>query len=235
MDALRGSDVGDRQQGGLRVMVVDDHDLFRTGLRTLLQQEGYKAIDAASGTAALATARSYRPEVVVMDVHMPDMSGIDAARMLLVEHPGLAVLMLTVAADHDEILDAIAAGASGYLLKDAELAAIVAGIEAAAAGHSAIAPRVAPVVLNSVRAGGAPPRPVHACPELSRRERAVLALMVDGYQNSEIASRLFVSPSTVKNHVSRVFEKLGVRSRIEAATFAVVHELVAFSDQRNAA
>ena len=186
-----------------------------------------------------------------MDVHMPDMSGIDAARMLLAEHPGLAVLMLTVAADHDEILDAIVAGASGYLLKDAELPAVVAGIEAAAAGHSAIAPRVAPLVLRSVRAREAPARPVAACPELSRRERAVLALMVDGHQNSEIARRLYVSPSTVKNHVCSVFEKLGVRSRIEAATFAVIHDLVgadeggapgaqppawaAFSDRRNAA
>jgi two-component system nitrate/nitrite response regulator NarL len=216
-------------------MVVDDHDLFRTGLRTLLQQEGFKAVDAATGTAALQTARSYRPEVVVMDVHMPDLSGIDAARMLLAEHPGIAILMLTVAADHDEILDAIAAGASGYLLKDAELPAIVAGIEAAAAGHSAIAPRVAPVVLRSVRGGEAPRRPVAACPELSPRERSVLALMVDGYQNAEIARRLYVSPSTVKNHVSHVFEKLGVRSRIEAATLAVTNDLVDFSDQRNAA
>jgi two-component system nitrate/nitrite response regulator NarL len=232
-------------------MVVDDHDLFRTGLRTLLQQEGYKAVDAPSGAAALATARAYRPDVVVMDVHMPDMSGIDAAAMLLVEHPGIAVLMLTVAADLDEILDAIAAGASGYLLKDAELPMIVAGIEAAAAGHSAIAPRVAPLVLRSVRALEAPARPVAACPQLSPRERAVLALMVDGHQNSDIARRLHVSPSTVKNHVSHVFEKFGVRSRMEAATFAVTHDLVevdevgaaraqppargAFTDLRNAA
>jgi two-component system, NarL family, nitrate/nitrite response regulator NarL len=215
------------QRRCLRVMVVDDHDLFRTGLRTLLQGEGYKAVDASSGAAALATARSFRPEVVVMDVHMPGTSGIDAARMLLVEHPEIAVLMLTAVPDDDEVLDAIAAGASGYLLKDAELTDIVAGIEAAAAGHSAISPRVAPVVLSSVRATEAPERPVAACPELSRRERAVLALMVDGHQNSEIARRLYLSPSTVKNHVSRVFEKLRVHTRVQAATFAVVHDLVA--------
>src|SRR5919204_1953226 len=165
---------------GNRVMVVDDHDLFRTGLRTLLQHEGFKAVDAPSAEAALATARSFRPEVVVMDMNMPGTSGIDAARMLLVEHPSIAVLMLTVVADQEQVLDAITAGASGYLLKDAELSEIVAGIEAAAAGHSAISPRVAPVVLNSVRGSEAPPRPVAACPELSRRERAVLALMVDG-------------------------------------------------------
>jgi two-component system, NarL family, nitrate/nitrite response regulator NarL len=213
-------------------MVVDDHDLFRTGLRTLLQHEGYKAVDAPSAAAALATARSFRPEVVVMDMNMPGMSGIDAARMLLVEHPDIAVLMLTVVADHDQVLDAITTGASGYLLKDAELTEIVAGIEAAAAGHSAISPRVAPAVLNSVRAGDAPKRRIAACAELSRRERAVLALMVDGHQNSEIARRLYVSPSTVKNHVSSVFEKLGVSSRVQAATFAVVHDLVAADDLR---
>ena len=215
---------------GNRVMVVDDHDLFRTGLRTLLQHEGFKAVDAPSAEAALATARSFRPEVVVMDMNMPGTSGIDAARMLLVEHPSIAVLMLTVVADQEQVLDAITAGASGYLLKDAELSEIVAGIEAAAAGHSAISPRVAPVVLDRVRAGDAPERPAAACAELSRRERAVLALMVDGHQNAEIARRLYVSPSTVKNHVSHVFEKLGVRSRVQAATFAVVHDLVAADD-----
>ena len=168
-----------------------------------------------------------------MDMHMPGMSGGDAARMLRVEHPDIAVLMLTAVGDDENVLDAIAAGASGYLLKDSELEEIVAGIEAAAAGHSSISPRVAPLVLNSVRGSEAPPRPVAACPELSRRERAVLALMVDGHQNSEIARRLDLSPSTVKNHVSRVFEKLRVRTRVQAATFAVVHDLVP-PDERTA-
>jgi DNA-binding NarL/FixJ family response regulator len=208
-------------------MVVDDHDLFRTGLRTLLQHEGYKAVDAPSATAALATARAFRPEVVVMDMNMPGTSGIDAARMLLVEHPDIAILMLTVVADDEQVLDAIRAGASGYLLKDADLTEIVAGIEAAAAGHSAISPRVAPFVLSSVRASDAPRSPVAARAQLSRRERAVLALIVDGCHNSEIARRLYLSPSTVKNHVSHLFEKLGVGSRVEAATLAVRHDLVA--------
>jgi DNA-binding NarL/FixJ family response regulator len=209
-----------------RVLVVDDHDLFRTGLRALLEQEGYKVADAPSAEAALTAARWFRPEVVVQDINLSGASGIDAARMLLLEHPDTAVLMLTVVVDHDQVLDAIHAGAAGYLLKDAEMSEIIAGIEAAAAGHAAISPRVAAGVLTSVRASEAAARPAPPAAELSRRERAVLALMVDGCQNSEIAARLFLSPSTVKNYVSRLFEKLGVVNRVEAATFAVRHDLV---------
>ncbi len=215
-----------RSRRCLRVLVVDDHDLFRTGLRTLLEHEGYKLVDAPSADEALAVARSFRPEVVIQDVNLAGASGIDAARMLLVEHPDAAVLMLTVVADHDQVMDAIRAGACGYLLKDAEMPEIVAGIEAAAAGHAAISPRVATGVLTSVRAGDAAAPPATPTAALSSRERAVLALLVDGYHNAEIASRLHLSPSTVKNHVARVFEKLGVASRVEAATFAVRHELL---------
>jgi DNA-binding NarL/FixJ family response regulator len=222
----RSLSVEERRRRCLRVMIVDDHDLFRTGLRTLLEQEGYKVADAPSAEAALAVARWFRPEVVVQDINLSGASGIDAARMLLVEQPDAAVLMLTVVTDHEQVLDAIRAGASGYLLKDADMSEIVAGIEAAAAGHSAISPRVAPGVLTSVRASDPAARPLPPAAELSLRERAVLALLVDGCQNSEIATRLYLSPCTVKNYVSRLFEKLGVGNRVEAATFAVRHELV---------
>jgi two-component system, NarL family, nitrate/nitrite response regulator NarL len=215
-----------RRRRCLRVLVVDDHDLFRTGLRTLLEQEGYKVVDAPSAEDALAVARAFRPEVVIQDVNLAGASGIDAASMLLVEHPDAAVLMLTVVADHDQVMDAIRAGASGYLLKDAEMPEIVAGIEAAAAGHASISPRVATGVLTSVRAGDPAAAAATPAEALSGRERAVLALLVDGYPNAEIARRLHLSPSTVKNHVARVFEKLGVASRVEAATFAVRHELL---------
>jgi DNA-binding NarL/FixJ family response regulator len=222
----RATNLQERQRRSLRIMIVEDHDLFRTGLRTLLEQEGYKVVDAASAEAALTLARSFRPEVVVQDMNLSGASGIDSARMLLVEHPDVAVLMLTVVTDHDQVLDAIQAGASGYLLKDADMSEIVAGIEAAAAGHAAISPRVAPAVLRSVRASDAPARPVPPGADLSGRERAVLALVVDGCQNLEIATRLYLSPSTVKNHVSRLFEKLGVVNRVEAATLAVRHDLI---------
>jgi DNA-binding NarL/FixJ family response regulator len=207
-----------------RVMLVDDHDLFRTGLRTLLEKEGFGVVEAPRAEVALRRARSFRPDVVVMDVNMPETSGIEGTRLLKAEHPDLAILMLTVTVDDERVLEAIRAGASGYLLKDAALSDIVAGIEAAAAGHSALAPSVASALLASVRrAAEAQSRPER--PSLSERERTVLALVANGYENVEIAERLYVSPSTVKNHLSRLYEKLGVDNRVRAAAFAIRHDM----------
>jgi DNA-binding NarL/FixJ family response regulator len=224
--AERAAEPDARRQRCLRLMVVDDHELYRTGLRTLLVDEGHKVVEAPSGEVALRLARSFRPEVVVMDMNMPETSGIEATRMLLTEHPRLSVLMLTVTADDDGVLEAVRAGASGYLLKDAQMSEIVAGIEAAAAGHSAISPCVASTLMRTVRSAPTPPGMAAHGPALSERERAVLALVARGYENAEIASRLYVSLSTARNLVSRVFEKLGVDNRVKAATFAVRHELV---------
>jgi DNA-binding NarL/FixJ family response regulator len=222
----RATDLEARRQRCLRLLVVDDHELYRMGIRTLLVQEGYKVAEAPSGDVALHLARSFRPEVVIMDVNMPGTSGIEATRMLVTEHPGLAVLMLTVTADDESIVDAVRAGAFGYLLKDSPTSEIVAGIEAAAAGHSAISPRVATTLVRTVRSAPAPSRAIAPVPALSERERTVLTLIADGYENAQIARRLYLSLSTVRNLVSRVFEKLGVDNRVQAATFAVRHELV---------
>ena len=208
----------------LRVLLVDDHDLFRVGLRELLEEEGFTVDDASSGEAGVRRCRSMRPDVVVMDLSMPGMSGIEATREVLAVHPGASVLMLTVAADDERVLEAIRAGAVGYLLKEARLAEIVAGVKAAADGRWPIAPRVAGVLVASVResAAGGPPAEVEA---LTERERAVLSLLADGHDNAEIAGRLFVSPSTVKNHVSSVLAKLGLENRVQAAAYAVRHGL----------
>jgi two-component system nitrate/nitrite response regulator NarL len=207
----------------VKVLIVDDHDLFRTGLRALLEDEGFEVADAAGGEAGLRRARVFAPDVVVMDMNMPGMSGVEATPLMLETAPDASILMLTIATDEAEVLDAVRAGASGYLLKDAELSEIVGGIRAAAAGHSTIAARVAGHLLHSVRTNDAaasdsssPQRP-----QLSGREREVLRLVTDGCDNAEIAGRLYVSPSTVKNHVSRLFEKLGVDNRVQAATFAI--------------
>jgi DNA-binding NarL/FixJ family response regulator len=209
----------------LRVMLVDDHDLFRTGLRTLLEKAGFGVVDARSAEVALRLARSFRPDVVVMDVNMPGMGGIEGARLLKAEHPNLPILMLTVTADDERVLEALRAGASGYLLKDAALPDVVAGIEAAAAGHSAIAPSVASVLVASVRRTPTTKPPTAEPPRLTERERTVLALVANGYENTEIAERLYVSPSTVKNHISRLYEKLSVDNRVRAAAFAIRHDL----------
>jgi DNA-binding NarL/FixJ family response regulator len=214
--------------GGTRVLIVDDHDLFRTGLRSLLEEQGLEVADAASGESALARLRSFRPDVVVMDVNMPGMSGIVATRRLLEQSPATSVLMLTVTSADDRVLEAVRAGASGYLLKDAELDEIVAGISAAAAGRTAIDPQVAATLVAHARqtAPTAPEESPTPLPRLSVRERDVLVLLAEGCDNAEIARRLFVSPSTVKNHVSRLLEKLGVENRVQAAVYATRHGLV---------
>ena len=205
----------------LQVLVVDDHDLFRTGLRTLLDEQGFEVAEAAGAEAALRRLPSFAPDVVVMDLHMPGMDGVEATPRVLEASPGTAVLMLTVSTDDDRVLDAVRAGAAGYLLKDADLDEIVAGIDAVADGKSAIAPGVAGVLLRSVRES-APAAAVPAAPILSPRERDVLVLLSQGMENGDIARELYVSTSTVKHHVSQVLEKLGATNRVQAATFAVL-------------
>jgi DNA-binding NarL/FixJ family response regulator len=210
-------------------LIVDDHGLFRTGLRTLLEPEGYEVVTAPSGEVALRLAASFRPDVVLMDVHMPGLSGIEATRTLLAERPELPVLMLTVVEKKDSILEAIHAGAAGYLLKDADLRDIVSAVEAAVAGHSAISPPVAATLISSLRSA---PAPVASIVPLSDREREVLSLIADGYDNAAIAQRLYVSPSTARNLVSRVLGKLGVENRVQAATYALRHGLASGATER---
>lgn len=209
----------------LRVLLVDDHELFRTGLRELLEEEGFAVDDVESGEAGVRRCRSFRPDVVVMDMNMPGISGIEATRRVLEAQPATSVLMLTVAADDERVLEAIRAGAVGYLLKEARLAEIVAGVKSAAEGRWPIAPRVAGALIASVRERGAGPLPRVDADLLTDRERAVLALVAEGHDNAEIAARLFISPSTVKNHISSVLAKLGVENRVQAAAYAVRHGL----------
>jgi DNA-binding NarL/FixJ family response regulator len=207
----------------LRVIVVDDHDLFRSGLRRLLEEQDALEVvaDARRGEEAVRRVAELRPDVVVMDVNMPGMSGVEATRALREVAPRTAVLMLTVSADEDAVLDAVLAGASGYLLKDATLSEIVRGIRAAAAGQSLIAPAVAGSLLARLRRHGPPDTLPAARPELSPRELEVLRLVVAGCENSDIGRRLHLSAGTVKHHISSTLTKLGVDNRIQAAVLAV--------------
>ncbi|HWI06741.1 MAG TPA: response regulator transcription factor, partial [Solirubrobacteraceae bacterium] len=185
----------------IRVVVVDDHDLFRSGLRRLLDEEdGLEVVgDARRGDEAVQKTAELKPDVVVMDINMPGMSGVEATRSVLQTSPDSAVLMLTVTSDENAVLDAVLAGACGYLLKDATLPEIVRGIRAAAAGQSLIAPSVAGDLLARLRRHGAPDAPPPAAPDLSPREIDVLRLVVAGCDNGEIGRRLHLSPSTVKH------------------------------------
>ena len=212
---------------GLRVLIVDDHDLFRTGLRALLEESGFDASDAAGGEAALRRVGALRPHVIVMDLNMPGMSGIEATRRVLELVPEASVLILTISNDDARVVDAVRAGAQGYLLKDAPLDEIVTGIRAATAGESTIAPRIAGALIDHVRSSKASEKaPTPPAPDLSRREREVLELVGEGFDNAEIAQRLYLSQSTVKNHVSRLLEKLGANNRVQAAVFGIRRGLV---------
>jgi DNA-binding NarL/FixJ family response regulator len=211
-----------------RVLVVDDHELFRIGLRQLLEAEGFDVAAATSAKAALRRLPSLAPHVVVMGVNPPAGSAVEDIRLVLEAAPGTAVLMLTIVADDQQVLRAIKAGAAGYLLKDAELAQIVAGIRAVAAGHPALSPHAARVLIDHVR-HHAEPKPAASAAEprdLSARELQVLSLLATGCDNSQIGETLYVSRSTVKKHVSRLLEKLEVDNRLQAATFAIRAGLV---------
>lgn len=205
----------------LRVLLVDDHHLFRAGLRGLLEEEGFEVDDAESGAAAVERARAQPPDVVVMDMHMPGLSGVEATPRVLAVAPSARVLMLTVASDDAAVLDAVRAGASGYLLKDAELDAISGAIRIAAAGGSVLAPRVASGVLATVRERPAEAPDARLVAGLTDRERDVLRLLTEGAENAEIAARLYLSQSTVKTYLSSIFEKLGVQNRVQAAVLAI--------------
>jgi DNA-binding NarL/FixJ family response regulator len=214
--------------GSIRVLVVDDHELFRIGLRQLLEAEGFEVADADSAEAAVRRLPGLLPDVVVIGVNLPGRSGVEATRRVRQAAPATAVLMLTIAADDQQVLQAVKAGAVGYLLKDSELAQIVEGIRAVATGHSALSPQVACTLIDYIR-HRADHEAVAALPEpreLSERERQVLCLLASGCDNSQIGDMLFVSRSTAKNYVSRLFEKLEVDNRVQAAAYAIRNGLV---------
>ena len=218
----------ERTTANVRVLLVDDHDLFRTGLRNLLEERGIQiAGEAAHGTDAVRLVRELAPEVVVMDLHMPGMTGIEAIRQIHGFAPLTRVLVLTISDQDDDVLDAILAGACGYLLKDASVDELIRGIGAAAVGESLVSPAIAGKVLQQVRATAVSPEAADTIrAELSERELDVLKLIAAGNDNAMIAAQLHISPKTVKNHISNILMKLQIENRIQAAVYAVRSGLV---------
>ena len=214
---------GTRQTDTLRVLLVDDHDLFRTGLRNLLSEQGLDVIgEATTGSEAVAHVREMTPDVVVMDLNMPAMGGVEATRHIAEVAPLTRVVMLTISDEDRDITDAILAGACGYLLKDASIDDLVAGIQAAARGEALISPHIASKVLQRMRATSPQPAMEDLIrTELSEREIEVLKLLANGKDNAVIAAELHISPKTVKNHISNILMKLQIDNRIQAAVFAV--------------
>jgi DNA-binding NarL/FixJ family response regulator len=210
------------------VLLVDDHDLFRTGLRTLLEEQGVDVVgEADSGTKALEQIRETAPEVVVMDLNMPGISGVEATRQIVSLAPLTRVVVLTISDQDADVMDAIVAGACGYLLKDASIEQLLAGITAAAAGESLVSPAIASKVLQHVRATSSSAHEAETIrSELSEREIQVLKLIANGKDNALIAAELHISPKTVKNHISNILMKLQIENRIQAAVYAVRSGLV---------
>jgi DNA-binding NarL/FixJ family response regulator len=210
----------------LRVIVVDDHELFRRGLVGLLEERGIQVFgEAALASDAIQQAAEMGPGVVLMDLTMPGMSGIEATQRLTAVAPLTRVLVLTVSSDDQHVMDALLAGACGYVLKDSPIDQIVEGIRAADRGESFISPRIASHLVRRIR------EPHELEPgltgaDLTPRELEVLELVARGLDNSEIANALFLSQHTIKNHVSSILIKLQVENRIQAAVRAVRGGLV---------
>jgi DNA-binding NarL/FixJ family response regulator len=206
-----------------RVLLVDDHDLFRTGLRNLLDDQDVEVVgECGNGTDALQAVRELAPDVVVMDLNMPGIGGVEATRQISMVAPLTRVLVLTISDQDGDVMDAILAGACGYLLKDASITDLMQGIRSAAVGESLISPTIAAKVLQRVRATGGSRRDAELIQsELSARELQVLKLIANGKDNALIAAELHISPKTVKNHISNILMKLQIENRIQAAVYAV--------------
>jgi DNA-binding NarL/FixJ family response regulator len=200
----------------IRVLVAEDHPVVRAGLVQLLEDvEQVDVVGAAAGGAeAVALATAERPDVVLMDLEMPDIDGIEATRRIRADEPGVNVVVLTAFSDRRRILDAIDAGAVGYLLKDAEPEELIRGLEAAARGESPLSPKAAQalVAARGEQSGGG-----H---QLTPREHEVLGLVADGLPNKLIARRLEISERTVKAHLTSIFQRIGVTDRTQAALWA---------------
>jgi two-component system nitrate/nitrite response regulator NarL len=210
--------MADQDESRASVVVVDDHELFLTGLIRMLADHVDVLGSARTGEEALQVVADTRPDVVLMDLNLPGMTGAEAIRRLRDEHASLCVVVLTVMEDERALVEAIQAGAAGYLLKNASIEDIVDGIRAATTGGSLVAPELMGKLLRSLRSR--PQAPARPRAPLTRREREVLELMVEGYDNAEIARRLVISQNTVKNHVAAILSKLGVQNRIQAAVLA---------------
>ena len=201
----------------ITVFIADDHRLFRDGLRSLLASAGDIAVigEAANGEEAAALVERLQPDVVLMDIQMPGLNGIEATRRITATSPHVGVIIVTMFEDDDSVFAAMRAGARGYILKGAGQDEVARTIRAVAQGEALFGPAIA-ARLMSFFAGPRSPAPAEAFPDLTTREREVLDLIAAGYSNESIATRLVVSRKTVRNHVSNIFSKLQVAGRAEA-------------------
>jgi len=201
----------------IRVVIADDHPIFRDGLRGTFNSAAHTEVvaEAATGEEAVEAAAAHQPDVVVMDLHMPGLNGIEATRRIVHHSPHVGVLVLTMFEDDASVFAAMRAGARGYLLKGADKAEILRALQAVASGEAIFGPAVARRVIEYFAAPQVPGPPL-AFPELTEREREVLDLIAQGHNNEAIARQLVLSQKTVRNHVSNIFAKLQVADRAQA-------------------
>jgi DNA-binding NarL/FixJ family response regulator len=210
----------------LHVVVADDHPFYRAGLARMLRETGIDVVaEVPDGESAIRAVEELAPDVVVMDLNMPGLSGLEATRRLTEHAPATRVLVLSISAQEADVTEAILAGACGYVLKDGPMEEIVAGIRAAASGQSVISPPIATTLLRRLRNAPGAGADLAGAP-LSARELQVLALLAEGRANHEIADALVISLSTVRNHISSILMKLQVENRVQAAVRAVRDHLV---------
>jgi two-component system NarL family response regulator len=212
----------------IRILVADDHALFRQALKAVLgDEEDLELVgEASDGEEAVAMAVELAPDVILMDVRMPKLAGIDAARQIGSELPAAKIVMLTVSDEEDDLFEAIKAGASGYLLKEVDPGEIADAVRQIHAGHSLLSPVVASKLVSEFAAMSKRADERAVRPSLTGRELGVLELAAEGLTNRQIGRRLGISENTVKNHIRNILEKLHLHSRMEAVLYAVRAELI---------
>ncbi|HTY99108.1 MAG TPA: response regulator transcription factor [Rhodocyclaceae bacterium] len=210
----------------IRVLLVDDHTLFRSGIKALLQrQPGFEVVgEAGDGLEGAKRAKSLKPDVVLLDLHMPGISGREALQLIVEEAPGSHVVMLTVSEDAEDLIECLRAGAQGYLLKNIDAEFLLDAVRRAAEGEAVMSAPMTAKLMQNVRAGSKPP-PAADHDRLSPREREILGFLAHGASNKDIARALDLAESTVKIHIQGILKKLGVSSRVQAAVYAVEHDL----------
>ena len=214
----------------IRILIIDDHTLFRSGIRLALQRhEGFEVVgEAGDGLEGIKRAKQLKPDVVLLDLHMPGTSGLEALRVLTEDVPETQVVMLTVSEDAEDLLETLRAGARGYLLKNIDTEFLLESIQRAARGESVMSPQIAHKLADSLRA---PPKESVAAADinsgkLSPREREIIVMLAHGSSNKEIARVLNLSESTIKIHVQGILRKLNIAKRVQAAVYAVEHGLI---------
>lgn len=212
----------------IRVLLVDDHSLFRSGIRSLLQRHTDFVVvgEAADGVEGIKRAKQLKPDVVLLDLHMPGMSGVETLQLMHEDCPETAIIMLTVSEESDDLAMALRVGAQGYLIKNIETDYLLRSIRRAAAGETVVAEALTGKLVAQMQTAGQSVQPLSDLDKLTPRERDILACLALGESNKFIARKLDVAESTVKIHVQNVLKKLKLSSRVQAAVFAVEHRLL---------